>query len=165
VLNDGRYGHGLFGGRVRVSLARGAQYPDPDADRGHHAVRLALFPHGHGLHDVVAEAERFNTPLQVATGSATAPPAPVVTLVGAGVEIDAIKLADDPDEPDLIVRLHESVGNRTRVTVRCDRRILAASRCNLMEEPEAGLEVGDGICAFTVTPFEIVTLRLTRASP
>jgi hypothetical protein len=34
-----------------------------------------------------------------------------------------------------------------------------------MEEPESGLEVGDGICALTVMPFEIVTLRLTRASP
>jgi alpha-mannosidase len=162
VLNDGRYGHGLFGGRVRVSLARGAQYPDPDADRGHHAVRLALFPHGPGLDEVVAEAERFNAPVRVVSGSASSAPEPVVALVGDGVEIDAIKLADDPDDPDLIVRLHESVGNRTRVTVRCDRRILAASRCNLLEEPESGLEVGDGICAFTVMPFEIVTLRLTR---
>ena len=162
VLNDGRYGHGLFGGRVRVSLARGAQYPDPDADRGHHAVRLALFPHGPGLDEVVAEAERFNAPVRVVSGCATALPDPVVTLIGDGVEIDAIKLADDPDETDLIVRLHESVGNRTRVTVRCDNRILAASRCNLLEEPESGLEVGDGICAFTVMPFELVTLRLTR---
>ena len=162
VLNDGRYGHGLFGGRVRVSLARGAQYPDPDADRGHHTVRLALFPHGPGLDEVVAEAERFNVPVRVVSGSASSAPEPVVTLVGDGVEIDAIKLADDPAEPDLIVRLHESVGNRTRVSVGCDRRILAASRCNLLEEPESGLEVGDGICAFTVMPFELVTLRLTR---
>ncbi len=162
VLNDGRYGHGLFGGRVRVSLARGAQYPDPDADRGHHSVHLALLPHGPGLDDVVAEAERFVTPLRIVTGSTTTDaPAPIVTLDGAGVEIDAIKLADLGD-PDLVVRLHESVGNRTHVTVRCDRRITAASRCNLLEEPQSGLEVGDGICAFTIDPFEIVTLRLSR---
>jgi alpha-mannosidase len=170
VLNDGRYGHGLFDGRVRVSLVRGAQYPDPDADRGAHSVNLALFPHGVGLDEVVAEAERFVTPMRIVPGgSAATLPRPVVELDGTGVEIDAIKLADLPGDTtdvtgrDLVVRLHESVGNRTRVTMRSDRRITAASRCNLLEEPQSGLEVGDGICAFTVTPFEIVTLRLSRA--
>ncbi len=162
VLNDGRYGHGLFGGRVRVSLARAARYPDPNADRGEHAVNLALFPHGSGLNEVVAEAQRFNHPLKVVSGSAIgAAPAPIVSLVGEGVEIDAIKPADD-DPDDIIVRLHESVGNRTRITIGSNRRILAASRCNLLEEPQSGLEVGDGICALTIRPFELVTLRLTR---
>lgn len=167
ILNDGRYGHGVFDGRVRVSLARAANYPDPNADRGRHAVNLAVFPHGPGLAAVVAEAERFNMPLRVISGSAAQAPAPIVSAVGDGVEIDAIKLADEPlsaPDRDLIVRLHESVGNRTHVSVRCDRRIVAASRCNLLEEPESGLEVGDGICAFTIAPFEIATLRLTRAT-
>jgi len=164
VLNDGRYGHGLFGGGVRVSLARAARYPDPDADRGEHTVKLALLPHGAGLNEVVAEAERFNHPLKVVSGSATgSAPEPIVSLTGDGVEIDAIKSADeDPD--DLIVRLHEAVGNRTRMTVSSDRRIVAASRCNLLEEPQSGLEVGDGICALTINPFELVTLRLTRTT-
>jgi alpha-mannosidase len=162
-LNDGRYGHGIFDGRVRVSLARAARYPDPTADGGRHQVRLALFPHGPGLADVVTEAERFNVPLRVVRGSAErAARAPLVEMLGTGVEIDAIKPADD-DARDLIVRFHEALGDRTRVTVRCDRRIVAASRCNLLEEPYAGLEVGDGICALTLRPFEIVTLRLTRA--
>jgi alpha-mannosidase len=162
VLNDGRYGHGLFDGRVRVSIARAARYPDPTADRGEHSVNLALLPHGPGLAGVVAEAERFNHPLRVVSGSAGVdPPTPIVQLIGDGVEIDAIKPADD-GQGDIIVRLHEAVGNRTRITVVCDRTITAASRCNLLEEPAAGLEVSDGICALTVSPFELVTLRLTR---
>jgi alpha-mannosidase len=162
VLNDGRYGHGLFDGRVRVSLARAARYPDPAADRGSHAVNLAVFPHGPGLSDVVDEAQRFTMPLRVASGVASAAPDPLVALSGRGVEIDAVKLADN-DPKDLIVRLHEAVGNRTRITLRCDRPIAAASLCNLLEEPHTGIEVGDGICALTVRPFEIATLRLSRA--
>jgi alpha-mannosidase len=162
VLNNGRYGHGLFGGRVRVSLARAARYPDPDADRGVHRVDLALFPHGAGLADVIDEAQRFVTPLRIVCGGAESTPPPVVTLSGRGVEIDAVKPADD-DPADLIVRLHEAVGNRTRITLRCDRRIVGASLCNLLEEPYAGLEVGDGVCALTVRPFELVTLRLASA--
>ncbi len=159
VLNDGRYGHGLFDGRVRVSLARAASYPDPDADRGRHSVRLALFPHGAGLQEVVAEAERFNMPLRIVTGSAPAVPAPLVELTGDGVEIDAIKPADD-DPGAVIVRLHEAVGNRSRVAVKCARGISAASRCNLLEEPHDVVEVRDGVCSLTIMPFEIITLRL-----
>ena len=33
-----------------------------------------------------------------------------------GVEVDAVKLADD-DSGDLIVRLHEAIGNRVRVSI------------------------------------------------
>ena len=95
------------------------------------------------------------------SGRAAAAPEPIVALTGRGVEIDAVKLADD-DSRDLIVRLHDAVGNRTRITLRCDRPIAAASLCNLLEEPHTGIEVGDGICAMTIRPFEIMTVRLTR---
>ena len=162
VLNDGRYGHALFDGAVRVSLARAARYPDPDPDKGRHEVTVSLLPHGAGLAGVVAEAERLDLPLRVfAGGAAAAAPAPVVTVTGGGVEVDAVKLADDGSD-DLVVRLHEACGDRTRVTVSSDRRITAASRCNLLEEPANGFEVSDGIVAVTLRPFELVTLRLTR---
>lgn len=160
LLNDGRYGHGVFDGRLRVSLARAARYPDPNADRGVHAVNLALFPHGAGLVDVVDEAQRFTMPLRIAEGNARSVPDPLLTLTGRGVEIDAVKLADD-DPTAIVVRLHEAVGNRTRITLRCDWPIGEASLCNLLEEPHTGIEVGDGICAVTVRPFEIMTVRLT----
>ena len=162
VLNDGRYGHAVFDDRVRVSLARAASYPDPDADRGRHTVTLALFPHGAGTVEVAREAERLNRPVRAVVGSATALPRPVIELTGNGVELDAVKAADD-GSGDLIVRLHEHVGDRRAVTLRCDRRVTAASRCNLLEEPNAGIEVGDGIVSLTLLPFEIVTLRICRA--
>ncbi|MEO6570223.1 MAG: glycoside hydrolase family 38 C-terminal domain-containing protein, partial [Ilumatobacteraceae bacterium] len=164
ILNDGRYGHGLSDTRVRVSLARAARYPDPDADRGTHGVRLALFPHGAGLADVLAEAERFEHPVHVvAGGSAEGVPTPILSALGDGVEIDAIKPADD-DPRDLVVRLHEAVGNRTRVSLRADRRIIAAAACDLMEVPHTPFEVFDGICSLTLRPFEIATIRLTPST-
>jgi alpha-mannosidase len=81
--------------------------------------------------------------------------------VGA-VEVDAVKVADD-GSGDLVVRLHEAVGDRRRITLRACRRIDAASRCDLLEDPERPEEVGDGIVAFALRPFELVTLRLTLA--
>jgi alpha-mannosidase len=167
VLNTGRYGHHVFDGGVRVSLARAAKYPDPGADHGRHEVTLALLPHGRGLSEVRNAAARLNAPLRIVAGMMA--PSPVLAVSGydgaapSGVEVDAVKLADD-GSGDLIVRLHESCGDRTRVSVACAQRIQEAWRCNLLEEEQGGEEVGDGIVTLTLRPFQIVTLRLRRAS-
>jgi alpha-mannosidase len=169
ILNNGRFGHGVFGGRVRVSLARAAQYPDPLADRGRHSVSLAVRPHGAGLTDVRDAASRLNHPLRVVAHSDTAttatPSRRVVEVSSdpAGVEVDAVKLADD-GSGDLIVRLHEACGNRSRVSVVTSDRVAAAWRCNLLEEPLTGEEVGDGVVTLTLRPFQIVTVRLHRTT-
>lgn len=176
VLNDGPgYGHGLFDGGIRVSLLRAAGYPDPDADRGRFTTRLALFPHGGALDEVTAEAERFTRPVRLVRGSSDAEPLPVVAIGAsdgggraAGVEVDAVKLADDAigaeRTGDLIVRLHEHTGDRRHVTVALAGNVIeSASRCDLLEEPLEPLEVGDGTVELALRPFEIVTLRLAPA--
>ena len=86
---------------------------------------------------------------------------PVVEVAGAGLEVDAVKPADD-GSGDLVVRFHEAAGDRVAVTVRADRPVVAAARCNLLEEPQGHFEVGDGIVTLVLRPFELVTLRLTR---
>jgi alpha-mannosidase len=159
VLNDGRYGHGVQDGGVRVSLLRAAKYPDPAADHGHHSVTIAVLPHGPGLHDVLHEAEALNMPLRLVAGQAAGPPAPVVTLDHRGVQISSVKHADD-GSGDLIVRLYEACGDRATLTVRTSGPIRGAVQCNLLEEPIDGIECSDGIVSLTLRPFELVTLRL-----
>ena len=73
-----------------------------------------------------------------------------------------MKRADD-GSGDLIVRLYEACGARTACTVAMPTRITGAARCNLLEEPQQGFEVGDGIVALTLKPFQLVTLRLTTS--
>jgi alpha-mannosidase len=169
VLNDGRYGHCVFDGAIRVSVARAARYPDPQADRGRHAVTLALLPHGPGLADVRAAAAVLNEPPRVVRGLGERPaPAPPVTIVGddgapaLGIEVDAVKPADD-GTGDLVVRFHEAVGRRQSVTVSASGPVRLAQRCNLLEEPEGSYETSDGVVALTLRPFQLVTLRLALA--
>jgi alpha-mannosidase len=161
VLNDGRYGHGVQDGGVRVSLLRAPKYPDPDADHGRHRVTISVLPHGAGLHDVLHEAEALNMPLRAATGRATTAPQPVVSIDHPGVQISSVKQADDASG-DVIVRLYEACGDRASLTVRTPWDIGAALRCNLLEEPMGGIECSDGIVALAMRPFELVTLRLCR---
>jgi alpha-mannosidase len=164
VLNDGRYGHSVFDGGIRVSLLRAARYPDPTADRGRHRVTLSILPHGPGLHEVLAEAEALNMPLRVVPGAVTAGSnAGVVTVGHPGVQLSAVKLADD-GSGDLVVRLHEALGDRSQVSISTPRAITGAARCTLLEEPIATTEALDGIVTLTLRPFELVTLRLTHST-
>jgi alpha-mannosidase len=159
VLNDGRYGHGVQEGGVRVSLLRAAKYPDPDADHGVHSVTVSVLPHGPGQHDVLREAEALNVPLRIVSGRATSAPAPAVFIDHPGVQISSVKHADD-GSGDLIVRLYEACGDRVTCTVRTPQRVHGALRCNLLEEPTNGIECSDGIVSLTMQPFELLTLRL-----
>nr|MDQ3351768.1 glycosyl hydrolase-related protein [Actinomycetota bacterium] len=166
VLNNGRYGHGLFDGAVRVSLARAPKYPDPTADRGHHRVMLALLPFGGDLADVLVQAELLNRPLRLVPAGGAGSDATgrsFVEVLGAGVDVDAVKLADD-GSGDVVVRLHEACGDRVPVTVRAASRIAGATRCRLDEMSTTALETSDGIVAFALAPFELVTLRLALAA-
>jgi alpha-mannosidase len=144
---------------VRVSLLRAPKYPDPDADHGRHRLTISVLPHGPGLHDVLGEAEALNLPLRVVTGQAAAMPAPVITIDHPGVQISSVKRADD-GSGDLVVRLYEACGDRAVISVRTPFTIGSASKCNLLEEPQQGIECSDGIVSVTLRPFELVTLRL-----
>ncbi|NQY58130.1 MAG: alpha-mannosidase [Ilumatobacteraceae bacterium] len=171
VLNDGRYGHSVFDGAIRVSLARAAKYPDPGADQGRHRVTLAVLPHGPGLTVVRDAAARLNAPVRPHdTGSGSdRRSSPIVRLLDpddgpvAGVAVDAVKLADD-DSGDLIVRCHEALGDRRHVlvVVADGQRVGGAWRCNLLEEPDTPLDVADGVVELGLHPFELVTVRLRR---
>ncbi len=135
-------------------------------------VSLAIRPHDGDLADVRAAAEAFNKPPEILVGGPDRLEAngrvdsqPVIEIVGAdgtpalGIEVDAIKLADD-GSGHVIVRLHEAVGDRTRMSLRARSRIGAAWRCDLMEQKQRGEEVGDGVILLTLRPFELMTLRL-----
>lgn len=165
VLNNGRYGHCVFDGAIRVSLARAAKYPDPTADHGRHVVTLAVRTHGAGLAEVRNAASRLNSPVRVVANPVSRPGqepvGPVIEVYGEGVETDAVKLADD-GSGDLVVRIHEACGNRVHSTITTQGRISETTRCDLLERPlpSRGEEVTDGIVALTLRPFELVTLRL-----
>jgi alpha-mannosidase len=158
VLNNGRYGHGVQGGEVRVSLLRAAKFPDPQADLGRHRVTVAVMAFAE-LSEVIRDAEALNVPLRVlpAGGDGSLVAGPVIDH--PGVQVSAVKQADD-GSGDWVLRLYEACGARSQVSVRLPRRIVAAERTNLLEDPGEGIDVADGIVALTLRPFELVTLRL-----
>ncbi len=175
VVNDSTYGHdvgrpgpgdarGAGATTVRLSLVRAPRYPDPETDQGRHTMRYALVP-GAGIDEAVREGYRINLPDRRVRGAG--PVEPLVAVEGAVVE--AVKLADDRSG-DVVVRLYEARGGRSRAVVRPGFACAGASVRDLLEreDPEVAAlaplaDAGDGALTLDLGPFQVVTLRLTRA--
>ena len=195
VLNDSTYGHdvtrdvdgqGHPSTTVRLSLVRAPLFPDPHADQGRHRLRVALRP-GASIGDAVTEGYAFNLPARTVRGGHGAPP--LVSVTGAGVVVEAVKLAEDRSG-DVVVRLYESLGARTRARVTAGFEASGVVATDLLERPlddgpaldvtaggagpggaaAANLSGSDGSdgpasapsAAFELRPFQIVTLRFAR---
>ncbi|WP_224279983.1 glycoside hydrolase family 38 C-terminal domain-containing protein [Streptomyces sp. LS1784] len=174
LLNDSTYGHDITravrpdGGTTttaRLSLLRAARYPDPDADQGHHRLHYALLL-GAGIADAVREGYRTNLPERAVPGSR--PVTPLVALDTPSVVVEALKLADDRSG-DVVVRLYEAHGARTRARLTTGFPLASAHPADLLERPLADPAALDTThlphrsVDLTLRPFQILTLRLRPA--
>jgi alpha-mannosidase len=169
LLNDGRYGHDVRrlpdgrGSVLRLSLLRAPLWPDPEVDRGRHELRVAIVPHDGEVWVARAEAAALNMPRRVVPLPARPGPLPATgTLVTAdtpNVQVAAVKPAED-GPGTTAVRLFETVGSRTRVTL--DGRLVAGRWCraDLLERPLG--EWSTGPVTLELGPFEIATLLLAQ---
>ncbi|PSM40299.1 alpha-mannosidase [Streptomyces dioscori] len=172
VVNDSTYGHDVTrtvredGGTtttVRVSLLRAPRFPDPETDQGVHRFRHALVP-GAAIGDAVREGWRINLPSRKVAGGASEV-APLVTVAQDAVVVTAVKLADD-GSGDVVVRFHESRGGRSQATLTAGFDVSSVTVTDLLERPlpDATAPDQDGSrLTLKLRPFELVTLRLTRA--
>ncbi|HEY3952609.1 MAG TPA: glycoside hydrolase family 38 C-terminal domain-containing protein [Streptosporangiaceae bacterium] len=175
LVNDSTYGHDVTravradGGTtttVRLSLLRAPRFPDPDTDQGVHTFRYAFVP-GAGIADAVREGHLINLPERHVTGAAATSVQPLLTVRNQAVVAEAVKLADD-QSGDVVVRLYESQGGRASTRLTAGFPVAAATLTDLLERPLPGaapLPVADGgTVDLSFRPFEIRTLRLTRAT-
>ena len=158
---------------VRLSLLRAPRFPDPETDQGIQTHRYGLVV---GV-DTAAVTEAGATfgarprELRGATGVE-----PLVGVTG-GVTLSAVKLADDRSG-DLVVRVYEALGRRASGTVTVAAPVVGLRTVSLIEDDieggtEGGTEGGiegvgpeptaDGGVAIELSPFEVRTLRFTRA--
>jgi alpha-mannosidase len=172
LVNDSTYGHDVTRTvrdsdsgtttTVRVSLLRAPRFPDPETDQGVHRFRHALVP-GAGIGDAVREGWRINLPERRVSGGREV--APLVEVAQDAVVVTAVKLADD-GSGDVVVRFHESRGGRTKAALTAGFEIGDVTVTDLLERPLTDAVTprrdGDRV-TLSLRPFELVTLRLTRA--
>ncbi len=184
LLNDCKYGHRVKDNVLDLNLIRSAPYPGPRlvadsdvtpgqphhgyTDQGEHTFRYALYPHaGDPLAaGVVQAAYAFNQPLQASRVAAAPADAghSFMQITPANVIVETVKQAEDSD--DLVLRLYESAGQRTRAALQIMLPLAEVTETDLME---AALEAPDGVVLdgdtvrLDLRPFDIRTLRLRIA--
>ena len=66
LLNDCKYGYGVEGNLMRLTLLKGPMDPDKECDMGRHSFNWALYPHpgSYSQCDLASVARAFNAPLK-----------------------------------------------------------------------------------------------------
>jgi alpha-mannosidase len=166
LLNDCKYGYDAKGTTLRLSLLRSPTYPWPEADQGEHHFRYGLYVHdGWANSDVPTIAEQFNAPLIAQKGGAGASPldlSALFTLDNAAISVEAIKRSEDGQ--DLILRLNERMGAAQSTHLEFSDQKGQVVLTDLLEEESQALGAINKRLKLDFRPFEIKTLRLSRAS-
>ncbi|MGH3501635.1 MAG: alpha-mannosidase [Nocardioidaceae bacterium] len=171
IANDVVYGHDVRNARApdgrpmttaRLSLLRAPRYPDPAADQGRHAFTVSLRPGG--IPEAIADGYAQHLPLRVTRGT---PTEPLLEVTDPAIVVESVKLAEDRSG-DLVVRLYEAHGNRSRARVRTTFRWTEVSTTDLLERPlhsETVRAVTPGSdIALVLRPFEVLTLRFDASA-
>ncbi|MGW0736081.1 alpha-mannosidase [Streptomyces sp. NPDC002851] len=170
LLNDSTYGHDVtrtahpghdgqvLGTTVRLTLLRAPHSPDPETDLGTHRFTYALLP-GASTGDAVAEGLALNLPLRLAPAPARGP---LITVDDPAVTVESVKLAEDRSG-DVVVRLYESRGGRSRTRLTASFPVARAELTDLLERPLHPAETDEHGLTLTLRPFQILTVRLRPA--
>ena len=169
LLNDGRYGHDITPGVIRLSLLRSPDHPVRATDEaGTHRLRYALQPHAGDWRDanLVRRGLEFNNPpiaVAVSPHEGGLPPAhSFVRVEPENVVLSALKKAEDSN--DLVVRSYETQGAPCRAFFHFAKGLAfdAVHATNLLEESREALEAGPESYEAEVGAFSIESHRLIR---
>ena len=165
LINESKYGYDGVGSLLRLTLLRSPVSPDPNADRGHHHFRYALYPHAgdwkHAL--TVRHGYEFNyklTAMQVKAHSGAMPAEhSFVSVKSENVVLTAMKKAEDGNA--LIFHMYEWAGKSANVEITVPEGLSGAVETNLMEKPEGiPLTTHGNQVMVPIHPYEIVAVRV-----
>ena len=80
------------------------------------------------------------------------------TVTGVPPVLTAFKKAEDSG--NVVARFYEPYGGQARVVLSTAFELASATRTNILEEAQGGLEVVDDALELTLSPFKIATVML-----
>ncbi len=165
LLNDCKYGYDIHDSVLRLSLIKAATFPNEVADQGRHSFTYSLLPHIGGWRqgEVSRQSYDLNRPLQaqLLTGEVKGLPSRYSWMECGENNIVAETLKPAEDGGDMILRLFEAYGQRTRCTVKVGANAGDAWECDLLEQPTEKAVFSNGELSLLFHPFEIKTIRFS----
>ncbi|MEM1426132.1 MAG: glycoside hydrolase family 38 C-terminal domain-containing protein, partial [Cyanobacteria bacterium P01_H01_bin.130] len=169
ILNDCKHGYDAKPGQLRLTLLRGATWPNPDADRGEHCFSYALYPHGGSWQEAgtMHHGDCFNRPLRAIaivpdapSISAQPPAATLLSLGQPNLRLMTLKRSEEHLN-HWILRCHESAGEFASLD---DAKVGSQSfshpattvqMTDLLEQSAAAVPE-------TLTPWQIATFKIAQ---
>jgi alpha-mannosidase len=161
VLNDGKYGCGVTGSTIHLTLLRSPLAPDATADLGRQEFTYSFYAWNGPFagSDAIRAAYELNVPVTTARGRGGA--ASLLEIDNPDVIVETVKPAED-GSGDTVVRLYESKRGAADCRLRIGlpfRRVLVT---DMQERGGKALPSRGGAVHLRLRPFEICTLRLVR---
>lgn len=170
ILNDCKYGYDIHGNRMRITLMRSPNCPDTTADRGINEFTYAFYPHSNRWQDgkTVNKAFELNMPLEAfysegSDNSRAVFEKSFLELSCQNIIVDALKKAQDGE--GFILRVYESEGRTSQVSLKLCFPKFDLFECDMMENSENLLEKGAACVQFKICPYEVKTFRLIPVRP
>ncbi|BAU42897.1 alpha-mannosidase [Leptolyngbya sp. O-77] len=175
LLSNGKHGYDSRPSQIRLTLLRGAAWPNPAADVGHHEFTYALYVHAGDWQTAgtVRRGYEQNQPLRVrvvdpaaASSLPVLPPrASLIHLDTGSAIVSAFKPAED-GSGEWILRCYESQGKAGEIRfaeegVSESRAIAQVARVSLGNLLETADTVKNAEGAIALQPWQVLTLRLT----
>lgn len=168
ILNESKFGCSVKNGVIGLTMLKSATYPNPDADREHHAFTYAICPHAGDFRQgrTVAKAYMLNNPLLAVRKKTSGGILPerfsTAWAEEDHVTIEVIKKAIDGD--GTILRLYETDNRRGKVTLHVSGHYTKAWETNLLEKKEKELTIRENLIEIFIMPYEIMTIRLEETA-
>lgn len=165
VINDSKYGYSIIDNNIGLSLLKGATYPDPNADKGKHKIKYALYTHEGAVNasDTANVAYKFNNPAYAIETEGLGTLDSEYSLVASNCDnvfTETVKLSEDGN--DVIVRLYEAKRMKKDVTLTFGFNVEKVYITDMLENEISEVKVNNNAVTITVKPFEIVTLKIKR---
>jgi alpha-mannosidase len=176
LLNDSKYGYDCKPNQIRLTLLRGSEWPNPEADRGFHFFTYALYPHTGTWQaaQTVRHGYELSSPLLSALVPTQRSPEGTLPLQGQFLDLGAENLVltafkQSEQSPDRwIIRCYECHGEQTELTFRSDLNLELQHRVDLLERPSCSQDSLDrinGIQPWQVASFAIAVKPATNSTP
>ncbi len=163
VLNDCKYGYGIDGQEIGLSLLKCATYPNPEADKCEHSFTYSVYPHSGGFtnSDVQKQAYLLNNPMQAYKVPAKSGVLPDVFSLACcdrdNVIIETVKKAEDGKKT--VLRLYEYCNRRCKAKITFGFDVKKAFLCDMLENEIQNLKISDSnTVEIEIKPYEIITL-------
>ena len=168
LLNKTKYGHSLTNDTLRLTLLRSSAEPDYYPNLGRIMIDYALFPHtGDWKNGVWQEGDLFNNPVYASEPASLSfkpeelfpEESSLYEISSPDVVLTGIKKAEDGN--NLIIRLCETAGKESEISLRLPKNLKRAERMDILEQKLSGVSepsIDGNTLKLKVKAHEVITL-------